>query len=87
MPRQQNDPRADEIISTNADEIGDFWTKAVYTYAAPIVEANERLEPDPIGSAVRIRVARREYLATAIFMRPLVVCRCVRVVPPVPANT
>ena len=56
---------ADEIISTNADEIGDFWAKAVYPYAAPIVEANERLEPDPIGSAVRIRVAQREYLATA----------------------
>ena len=55
----------DEIISTNADEIGDFWAKAVYPYAAPIVEANERLEPDPIGSAVRIRVAQREYLATA----------------------
>jgi hypothetical protein len=62
---EQNDPMADEIISTNADEIGDFWAKAVYPYAAPIVEANERLEPDPIGSAVRIRVAQREYLAPA----------------------
>lgn len=55
----------DEIISTNVDEIGDFWAKAVYPYAAPIVEANERLEPDPIGSAVRVTFAAKEYLITA----------------------
>jgi hypothetical protein len=55
----------DEIVSTNVDEIGDFWTKAVYPYAAPIFEANERSEPDPIGSAVRVRFSEKEYLATA----------------------
>jgi hypothetical protein len=55
----------DEIISTNADEIGDFWAKTVYPYTAPIVEANERLEPDPIGSAVRVTFAAKEYLVTA----------------------
>ena len=56
---------AEEIISTNTDEIGDFWTKTVYPYAAPIVEANQRLEPEPIGSAIRVTFAAREYLATA----------------------
>ncbi|HWH57448.1 MAG TPA: hypothetical protein VN682_07440 [Terriglobales bacterium] len=55
----------DEIVSTNPDEIGDFWAKLVYPYAAPIVEANERLEPDPIGSAVRVTFAAKEYLVTA----------------------
>lgn len=55
----------DEIISTNVDEIGDFWTKLVYPYAAAIFEANERLEPDPIGSAVRVRFSKKEYLVTA----------------------
>ncbi len=55
----------DEIISTNADEIGDFWTKAVYPYTAPIVEANSRLEPEPIASAVRVTVGAKEYLVTA----------------------
>jgi hypothetical protein len=65
MGSKQNDPMANEILSTNADEIGDFWAKAVYPYAAPIVEANERLEPDPVGSAVRATVAAKEYLITA----------------------
>lgn len=55
----------EEIVSTNADEIGDFWAKAVYPYTAPIVEANEHLEPDPVGSAVRVRFSKREYLVTA----------------------
>lgn len=55
----------DEIISTNPDEIADFWAKTVYPYTAPIVEANERLEPDPIGSAVRVTFAAKEYLVTA----------------------
>lgn len=55
----------DEIISTNIDEIGDFWTKVVYPYAAAIFEANKRLEPDPIGSAVRVRLSKKEYLVTA----------------------
>lgn len=55
----------DEIISTNTDEIGDFWAKTVYPYAAPIVEANARLEPEPIGSAVRVTFAETEYLVTA----------------------
>jgi hypothetical protein len=55
----------DEIISTNPDEIADFWAKTVYPYTAPIVEANERLEPDPSGSAVRVTFAAKEYLVTA----------------------
>jgi len=55
----------DEIISTNADEIGDFWAKTVYPYAAPIVEANERFEPEPIGSAVRVTFQAKEWLVTA----------------------
>jgi hypothetical protein len=55
----------DEIISRNIDEIGHFWTKTVYPYAAPIFEANSRLEPDPIGSAVRVAFAARQYLVTA----------------------
>jgi hypothetical protein len=55
----------DEIISTNPDEIGDFWAKAVYPYAAPIIEANERFEPEPIGSAVRVTFEAKECLVTA----------------------
>jgi hypothetical protein len=55
----------DEIISTNPDEIGDFWAKVIYPYTAPIVEANARLQPDPIGSAVRVTFALKEYLVTA----------------------
>ena len=55
----------DEFISANTDEIGDFWAKIVYPYAAPIVEANERSEPDPIGSAVRVTFAAKDYLVTA----------------------
>lgn len=54
-----------EIISTSVDEIGDFWATVVYPYAAPIVEANEGLEPDPIGSAVRVTFDAKEYLITA----------------------
>jgi hypothetical protein len=34
-------------------------------YAAPIIETNAHFEPDPIGSAVRVTFAAREYLATA----------------------
>jgi hypothetical protein len=55
----------DQIISTNVDELGDFWAKVVYPYAASILEANERFEPDPIGSAVRVSVSKKEYLVTA----------------------
>ena len=54
-----------EIISTNLGEIHDFWARAVYSYTAPIFEANYRLEPDPIGSAVRATFAEKEYLVTA----------------------
>jgi len=56
---------ANEIISTDVDEIGDFWARAVLPYTAPIVEANQRREPDPIGSGVRVTLAAKEYLVTA----------------------
>ncbi len=56
---------ADEIISTNVDEIGDFWAKAVYPFLKPIVEADSREEPSPIGSAVVIAFRAKHYLVTA----------------------
>jgi len=56
---------ADEIISTNLDEIGDFWGREVLQFLKPIVEANNRLEPSPVGSGVIIAFGGKHYLVTA----------------------
>jgi hypothetical protein len=55
----------DEVVSTNPDVIGDFWAKEVYPYLKPIVEADYRQEPSPIGSAVLVGFRSKQYLATA----------------------
>lgn len=56
---------ADEIISTNVDEIGDFWTREVCPFVKPIVEADPRQAPSPIGTAVLIAFREKQYLLTA----------------------
>jgi hypothetical protein len=53
---------ADEIISTNLDEIGDFWGREVLQFLKPIVEADNRLEPSPIGSGVTIAFQGKHFL-------------------------
>ncbi len=55
----------DEVISTNPDVIGDFWAKEVYPYVKPIVEADYRQEPSPIGSGVLVAFRSKQYLVTA----------------------
>ncbi len=54
-----------EIVSTDPDEIGDFWAKEIYPYLKPIVEADYRQRPSPIGSAVLIGFRSKQYLVTA----------------------
>ena len=55
----------DEVVSTNLDVIGDFWAKEVYPYLKPIVEADYRQQPSPIGSGVLIAFRSKQYLVTA----------------------
>ena len=54
-----------ELIARNADELGDFWAKEVYPFVKPIVEADRKGRPSPIGSGVLVSCHGKEYLLTA----------------------
>jgi hypothetical protein len=54
-----------EMISSRADEIGDFWAKLVYPYLTPVVEADRKERPVPIGSGILVSHKAKDYLLTA----------------------
>jgi len=55
----------DELVSSNVDEIGDFWAKAVYPFVTPIVQADRHRRPTPIGSGVVVSYREKQLLLTA----------------------
>lgn len=54
-----------ELIAHSVDELGDFWAKAVSPFVKPIVEADSRGRPSPIGSGVLVNCSEKHYLLTA----------------------
>ena len=54
-----------ELITTDIDELGDFWAKAVGPFVQPVVEADRHGRPRPVGSGVLVSFQKRCYLLTA----------------------
>lgn len=54
-----------ELITSNMDELGDFWAKAVYRYLTPIVAADRSGRPVPTGTGLVVAVDKKKYLLTA----------------------
>jgi hypothetical protein len=54
-----------ELITTSEAELGNFWTKEVYPFVTPIVEAGRSGRPLPIGSGILVSYDGKEYLLTA----------------------
>lgn len=63
--RDHNGGEVAELITSDVDELGDFWAKAVYPYTAPIVGVDRNRRPSPVGSAIVVACYGRKYLLTA----------------------
>lgn len=59
-----------ELVTNNVDELADFWAKEVYPFVKPVVEADRRERPSPVGSGILVSCYGKQFLLTAHHVIP-----------------